>query len=438
MSSGSHTHGSHRDMGRLCVAGIITGALVGVLGTAFRYSLGAAFALRLRFLGHLTGIVGALVAVVVVAAAAAIARYLVVRFAPLAAGSGVQHVEAVMRGEAQPAGLEVIPVKFVGGVLAIGAGLALGREGPTVQMGSAIGTAVARHIVRDPMKTPLVEAAGAGAGLAVAFNAPIGGAMFVFEELTQRFSPPLVMATLCAGATAVAVMRSLLGDAPDFYSGLAQTQPIALLPAALALGALLGLVGAFYNGLTMGFLAVTDRLRQMDSVLRAAIIGGMIGLLGWAAPNLVGGGEVWTQQLLSGGIKLDAIALFFLARLAIGPLCYAAGTPGGLFAPLLAVGAAGGALFAGLANAAMPLHSLSPVGFAVLGMAALFTAVVRAPMTGVVLTAEMTGRTDLVLAMLVACFGATLVTTLLESVPIYDSLRERMLADPHTRSQIAV
>jgi CIC family chloride channel protein len=425
-------------LGRLCVAGLIIGALVGIIGTAFRFLLGALSDLRGSLFGELRGISGALLAMAGVAACAALARFLVARFAPLAAGSGVQHVEAVMRGEATPAGLSVIPVKFLGGLLAIGAGLALGREGPTVQMGSAIGTAVARRVLRNPLEENLLEAAGAGAGLAVAFNAPIGGAVFVFEELTARFAPHLVMATLCAGAMAVAVMRSLLGDAPDFFAGLPESQLITQLPGFLALGAALGLIGGFYNTLTLAFLTVTDRLRRVNSVARAAMIGALIGLIGWIAPTLVGGGEIWTQTLLSGSMRLDMIALFFLARMAIGPLCYAAGTPGGLFAPLLAVGAAFGALFAGMADVAMPGFGLSQVGFAVVGMAALFTAVVRAPMTGVVLTMEMTGRADLVLPMLTACFGAVLVTTLIGSVPIYDSLRERMLADPATRSRIAV
>jgi len=426
-----------RGLGRLCTAGLIVGGLVGVIGTAFRFLLVIADQVRTALIGSLDGTSGALLAIAGTALCAGLARFLVVRFAPLAAGSGVQQVEAVMRDEAVPAGLSVIPVKFVGGLLAIGSGLALGREGPTVQMGAAIGTAISRRLVHDPMEEKLVQAAGAGAGLAVAFNAPVGGAVFVFEELTTRFTPHLVMATLCAGAMAVAVMRSVLGDTPDFYAGLPETQLIGQLPAFLALGAALGVVGAFYNSLTMAFLLVTDRLRRVNSVLRAAVIGAAIGLLGWKAPSLVGGGEAWTQTLLDGSVRLDAIGLFFLARMAIGPLCYAAGTPGGLFAPLLAVGAAFGALFAGASDAVMPGLGLSQTGFAVVGMAALFTAIVRAPMTGVILTVELSGRADLVLSMLTACFGAILVTTLIGSAPIYDSLRERMLSDPSTRSRVA-
>ncbi|MBS0561370.1 MAG: H(+)/Cl(-) exchange transporter ClcA [Proteobacteria bacterium] len=423
---------------RLCAAALIAGVLIGVVGAAFRVALEWADAARPALIAALPGIGGLAVAVLGAAGCAALARYLVVRFSPLAAGSGVQHVEAVMRGEARPAGLDVIPVKFVGGLLAIGSGLALGREGPTVQMGAAFGTAIARRFRLDRDEAAVVHAAGAGAGLAVAFNAPIGGSVFVFEELTARFTRHLVIATLCAGAIAVAAMRMGMGDVPDFFAGIARSQPLGQLPAFLAMGAALGLVGAFYNELTMGFLSLTDRLRGVNSVLRAAAIGAAVGLLGWFSPALIGGGENWIQGLLTGEPSQRAIAVFFCVRLFLGPLCYAAGTPGGLFAPLLAVGAAFGALFAGTLDQIAPWQHVSPVGFAVVGMAALFTAIVRAPMTGVILTVEMTGRPDLVLPMLAASLGAVLATELLESVPIYDRLRERMLADPATRSRIAV
>ena len=112
-----------------------------------------------------------------------------------------------------------------------------------------------------------------------------------------------------------------------------------------------------------------------------------------------------------GPLPLREVGLLFLVRFVIGPFCYAAGTPGGLFAPLLAVGAAFGALWAGLANLGVPAGDLSPVGFAVVGMSALFTAIVRAPLTGIALTIEMTGRPDLVLAMLSASLGAVFVAT---------------------------
>jgi CIC family chloride channel protein len=139
-----------------------------------------------------------------------------VRWAPVASGSGVQHVEAVMRGEAEPAGLRVLPVKFVGGTLAIGSGLALGREGPTVQMGATIGISIARWLRMGSDDLRTIQAATAGAGLGVAFNAPMGGAIFVFEEVARNFRVRLTIATLIACAAAIGVSRLVLGDRPDF------------------------------------------------------------------------------------------------------------------------------------------------------------------------------------------------------------------------------
>ena len=121
-----------------------------------------------------------------------------------------------MTGEVKPAGLAVLPVKFFGGLLALGAGLALGRKGPTVQMGATAGTIASRWIVRGAEDRKIVEAAGAGAGLAVAFNAPIGGSVFVFEELTSSFTPWLLVATLAAASIAVWIMRLMLGNRLDF------------------------------------------------------------------------------------------------------------------------------------------------------------------------------------------------------------------------------
>ncbi len=412
---------------------MVAGGLVGLLGGGFRALLRLADHLRSTLIvqAHVSPVYGACATLLAVGAAAAAARWMVVRFAPIAAGSGVQHVEAMMRGETTPAGAIVIPVKFVAGLLAIGSGLALGREGPTVQMGAAIGTVLSRTVLaKDPERT-VVDAAAAGAGLAVAFNAPLGGSIFVFEELTRSFTPRLVIATVGAAAVAVAVMRLMLGDSQEFSAGTQAYQPIGQLPLYLGLGALLGLAGAGYNALTLGLLSLADRLTAIPSIVRAAAIGIAVGAVGWFAPVLIGGGDTLAQGLMSAttaDIAMTSLVVIFLARLLLGPVCYAAGTPGGLFAPLLALGAAFGLIYARGLAVWLPGAPPPPVAFAVVGMAALFTAVVRAPLTGIVLTIEMTGRADLALAMLFACLSSTLLATAVGSEPIYDSLRRRMLA----------
>src|SRR3954452_9342061 len=157
------------------------------------------------------------VLVVTAGAAAALAAWLVRRFAPHATGSGIPHVEAVLRQEVPPAPFVLLPVKFVGGLLAIGSGLALGREGPSVQMGASLAHIAATLSQRCWADSRVLMAAGAGAGLATAFNAPIAGAVFVLEELVRRFETRIAIAALGASAIAMGVARLFLGDAPDFH-----------------------------------------------------------------------------------------------------------------------------------------------------------------------------------------------------------------------------
>jgi CIC family chloride channel protein len=142
---------------------------------------------------------------------------------------------------------------------------------------------------------------------------------------------------------------------------------------------------------------------------------------------LVGGGDGITQAALSGTDTLALVPLIFVFRFGLGAVSYAAGTPGGLFAPLLVLGAQSGLLFAAACHLALPELDIQPEAFAVVGMAAFFTGVVRAPVTGIVLATEMTATVTLLLPMLAATFMAMLVPTLLQNAPIYDSLRERIL-----------
>jgi len=170
----------------------------------------------------------------------------------------------------------------------------------------------------------------------------------------------------------------------------------------------------------------------VPTIVRAAVIGGIIGLAMVVEPLSVGDGDGLTQLILGdGSIALPALLLLLASRMLSGPLSYASGAPGGLFAPLLAVGAVWGLLCATVVEAVLPGQDLG-VPMALVGMAALFAAVVRAPITGVVLVIEMTAVTAVGAPMLVAAGGAALVAMLLRSAPVYDTLRERMLASGTT------
>ncbi len=191
----------------VCGTAIVAGVFIGLVGGAFRWCLQWADVLRvdLSDWAHRIPGPGWLVPMLATAIGAALAA-LFVRWMPLAAGSGIQHVEAVYRGDASPPALRLLPAKFAGGVLGIGSGLVLGREGPTVHMGAAIGAAVARFAHLADAKVRMLQTAVGGAGLAVAFNAPIGGVLFTLEEVTKSFRLQTVLATALAAATAVGLL----------------------------------------------------------------------------------------------------------------------------------------------------------------------------------------------------------------------------------------
>jgi chloride channel protein, CIC family len=413
----------------LAVLALVVGAAAGLIGAVFRIVLERADQLRDRVIAwaHGEALWGFAAVVVAGAAAALVAAWLVRRFAPHASGSGIPHVEAVLRREMPLAPYILLPVKFVGGVLAIGSGMALGREGPSVQMGSSIAQFVGSVCRRTWPDLRVLMAAGAGAGLATAFNSPIAGAMFVLEELVQRFEHRIAIAALAASTTAIAVARVFLGPNPDFaVEPLLPVPPLGQ-PLFIVLGLIAGLLAVGYNRLLLGGIALAEHFGRVPVEVRAGLIGAAVAVVAWFAPGLVGGGDPITQATLSGSVAIAFLPVAFLVRALLGSASYAAATPGGLFAPMLVLGAQLGLLFGAWSAALFPGLGIPPQAFAVVGMAAFFTGVVRAPLTGIVLIIEMTAAFAMLLPMVGACFAAMLVPTLLRDLPIYEALHQHTL-----------
>jgi CIC family chloride channel protein len=343
-----------RSLFSLAATAFIVGAATGCIGAIFRLLLTRGDRLRDAMItwAHGHAVWGFLVVVGACAVATLVAAWMVRQFSPHASGSGIPHVEAVLHEEISPAPFALVPVKFLGGLLAIGSGLALGREGPTVQMGAGIAVSAARVCRLCWADARVLLAAGAGAGLATAFNARIAGLVFVLEELVERFDHRIAVATLAALATAIPVARLFLGDAPDFQVGSLNYAKAESVPLFFALGAIAGLLAVAYNRALLAGIAARDRFGRLTIELRAGLIGASVGILAWFAPELVGGGDQITQRALIGFEGPAIVGFAFLIRFALGVVSYAAGTPGGLFAPLLVLGAQSGLLF----GAALPLY----------------------------------------------------------------------------------
>jgi CIC family chloride channel protein len=217
-------------------------------------------------------------------------------------------------------------------------------------------------------------------------------------------------------------MRLMIGPTPELRVA-ARFDVVALdIPASLLIGVAAGVVSLAYNRAILGALDLADDLPWRIEA-KAALVGGAVGALAFFAPGVVGGGEALTQRTLDGEFTLAALPIIFALRFLLGVVSYAAGTPGGLFAPLLTLGAELGFFFGLLLHGAEAQEK--GMAYAIIGMAAYFAAVVRAPLTGMILITEMTDSSELLLPMLAACFAAMATAAALRNEPIYDALKAR-------------
>ncbi len=420
----------------------LVGLLAGLVAVAFRLALDRADEMRgaLIEFGRGLGPWGALLPIALGAAGAGAGVFLVQRLAPEASGSGIPHLKSVLHRLRGMKWGRVLLVKFSGGLLAIGGGLALGREGPTIQMGGAIGQGVARWLGSTPRERQTLIAAGAGAGLAAAFNAPLSGVIFVLEELQRDFTPTVFTATFVACVVADVVARLLSGQLPAFHTAPHPTPPLQSLPVFLVLGLLCGVLGVAFNRALLGSVHFFSRLSHWPRGVAGALVGAGVGLVGWFLPQALGGGHQMVEATLAGKVAASTLAAMFGLRFVLTMGSYGTGAPGGIFAPLLVLGAQAGLLVGLVAGRFFPGAAPEPTMFAVVGMAALFTAIVRAPLTGIVLIIEMTGSYALMLPLLAACFCSYGVADLLGDKPVYEALLERDLLrsqeSPHLEANL--
>ncbi|MCB0118368.1 MAG: H(+)/Cl(-) exchange transporter ClcA [Anaerolineales bacterium] len=405
------------------------GACAGLTALLFRAALAGMDAMRNNLIDWAHGMPywGWIFPVLFATVGAVIAAFLAIHYAPETSGSGIPHLEAVLHRFRTIEWKRVLPIKFIGGVLAMGSGLALGREGPTVQMGGAVGDMISRFLKVSPRERLTLISSGVGAGLAAAFNAPLSGLVFVLEEVRRDFQPIVFGAAFVAAVIADIVARIGAGPFPIFTVPAYETPPLASLPLFALLGLVTGALGVVFNKGLLGSLDFYGRLPSRFTLPAAALTGAFVGLAGWFSPLLIGSGHDLAEAVLTGNFLLKSIPLFFVVRFMLTITSYSTGAPGGIFAPLLVLGALIGLGIGMIAHDLMPNVVPIPAVFAVVGMAAYFTAIVRAPLTGIMLIVEMTGNYAQMLPLLVSCFCAYAVAEFLKDLPIYESLLERDL-----------
>ncbi|MBN7123891.1 H(+)/Cl(-) exchange transporter ClcA [Erwinia billingiae] len=419
----------------LIVAGIV-GTLAGLVGVAFEKAVNAVVSQRLSMLATVEKhwVLVFPLAFILSALLAMVGYYLVRRFAPEASGSGIPEIEGALEELRPVRWWRVIPVKFVGGMGALGAGMVLGREGPTVQLGGNIG-----RMVLDIFRMKSTEArhsllaTGAAAGLSAAFNAPLAGILFIIEEmrLQFRYSVISIKAVFIGVIMSSIVFRIFNGEGAVIEVGKLANAPVNTLWLYLLLGMLFGVVGVLFNTLIFRTQDMFQRLHggNMRKVLIiGGVLGGICGVLGVIEPEAAGGGFNLIPIAAAGNYTVGMLLFIFITRVVTTLLCFGSGAPGGIFAPMLALGTLLGTAY-GMASASLfPAYHLQAGTFAIAGMGALFAASVRAPLTGIVLVLEMTDNYQLILPMIITCLGATLLAQFLGGKPLYSSLLARTLA----------
>lgn len=404
----------------------LVGLLAGLLGALFHTCLNQADSWRKTFIDNIDrsgGSMGLLLLFLVLSCGAVVfSVFLVRKFAPEAAGSGIPQVEIALKKNQKIHWQRVLPVKFIGGVLAIGSGLVLGREGPTIHMGSAIGDIVgAPH---DKSHHHVLVAAGAAAGLAAAFNAPLAGLIFVTEEMRDHFEYNFqsLMAVIFASCISVIVVQVLNGPQPEILNASFHAPKLATLPLFAILGVIFGLIGTVFNTLMLKGVLFSKKQKGFRPYLLALIIALTVAVVGCLLPSAAGGGHAALELALHHEFSTTVLLALFFLRFLFTIFSYAIGTPGGIFAPMLALGTFIGLWYGQLVVALFPAFVEHPGIFAIGGMGALFAATVQAPVTGIVLIVEMTRSYEMILPLMVTCLSASLVANRLGGRPIYAQL----------------
>jgi CIC family chloride channel protein len=355
---------------------------------------------------------------------------MVKRWAPEASGSGVHEIEGALDEVRVLRWKRIIPVKFIASLFSLGSGLLLGREGPTIQLGANIGKMV-KDVFKLPKEhdNPLISS-GAAAGLACAFNAPFSGIVFVLEEMHGhfKFSFYSVAAIMVASATADIVVRLLIGVDPVIRMMVFGQQALSTLWLYMVLGLVLSVLGFLFNRLLVFSLDVFTPLVNKSLLASGLVIGTTIAVIGIWFPELIGGGYTTVAESLEFTFGVKMLLVILVARFFLTLFSYGSGVPGGIFAPLLALGVLSGMAYGFMAQHFFPDLVDNPAVFAVAGMAGVFASTVRAPLTGIALAIEMTSNYELILPLIITTLVSSVVTSQLGNQPIYTTLLKRTLA----------
>jgi CIC family chloride channel protein len=303
--------------------------------------------------------------------------------------------------------------------------MALGREGPSVQIGAGLASVIARNTGLSAKQVKALVPVGCSAALAAAFNTPIAAVLFSLEEIMGDLNATVLGTAVLSSATSWMVLHLILGDDPLFHV----TGYRLINPWELAVYAVLGVVGGL--GSTV-FVKLLLYLRQWfarlprNTVWFQPVAGGLaVGIMGYFAPNVMGVGYSFVEQVLNGDVVLKTVIVLGVLKIIATAMCYSSGNAGGIFGPSLFIGAMMGAAVGSIAHTLFPSVTAGPGAYALVGMGTAFAGIVRTPLTSVIMIFEVTRDYTIIVPLMVSNLIAYFIASRLQKVPIYEALAEQ-------------
>jgi len=428
----------HRKTLTLYAISLLLGIVAGFVSSMFRLSIDGLDALLASlytfatYRGWPAGLLSAIVSMVMVLASWVAVKYI----APEAGGSGVPEIEGALLHVRPIFWKRLLPVKFIFGILALSAKMVLGREGPTIHIGGNLGEMIGSFFNLSRRRRDTLIAAGAAAGLAAAFNAPLAGVLFVMEEmrnqLNHSFTTFNMVVIACIMSTIT--LQLIIGEGPTIEMSVYELPALKSLWLFFLFGIIVGFVGLLFNKTLIGTLRLIDKIRPEYKVFYVLAVGLIVGYLAYYHPSAVGGGTHIIHDALTLSPGFNVLCLLIVVRFFATMFCYSTNVPGGIFAPMLALGTLLGLAVFHILEMLDISFLIQPGMFAVAGMAALFAASTRSPITGAVLVVEMTQNYSLIFPLMITCLTSTTVMQLFRNDPVYMQLLKRTLIKEKSQS----
>lgn len=412
---------------RLIIEGILIGLASGFIVSLYRFALTNSENIFFSILSFIKEDLLLTILWFVILVVMGIITGILMKWEPISKGSGIPQVIGEVKGYYDTNWWKVLITKFIGGTIALLVGLPLGREGPSVQLGAMAAKGVSKNLNNSKTCENRSIICGSGAGIAATFNAPISGVLFTIETISKSFDKTIIFVGLIAVIIADLIAKAFFGQSPIFKFS-AINIPLNYYWILIVLGAIMGFAGYVYNTGLMTSSNLWDKI-NIPLELKFAITFIITGIIGLFIPDAMGGGHQMMYLLEVSMPPLSILITLLIVKYLLLAFCFGSGTPGGIFYPVLVIGAYIGAIFSVIVVPFFGLNPLITYQLILIAMAAMLASSVRTPITAVVLVSEMSGISTALVGLVIVTLLAYTIPTLLGNDGIYDSILNKLIAN---------